>query len=61
MQPANKDAREKYEITQKEHRLQLLSQSIGYEDQKIQVNAEEIFVEASYCGPKLETVDDITP
>lgn len=61
MQPANKDAREKYEITQKEHRLQLLAQSIGYEEGKISIKVEDIFVEASYSGPRLTTVDDITP
>ena len=61
IQPSNKDAREKYEITQKEHRLQLLAQSIGYDDQKISVNSEDIFVEATYIGPSLHTIDDITP
>jgi hypothetical protein len=54
MQPANKDAREKYEITQKEFRLQQLALSIANEDQKIVAKPDEIFVESSYDGPKLE-------
>jgi len=34
---------------------------MGYEEQKISVKVEDIFVEASYNGPRLDTVDDITP
>ena len=61
MQPTNKDAREKYEMTQKEHRLQIFAKSMGYEEQKISIKIEDIFVEASYSGPRLESVDEITP
>jgi hypothetical protein len=34
---------------------------MGYEEQKISIKIEDIFVEASYNGPRLESVDEITP
>ena len=61
MRPQNKDAREKYEITQKEHRLQQIALAISSDEQKIQAKPDDIFVESSYCGPKLESIEDITP
>ena len=61
MQPSNKDAREKYDITQKEYRLQLLAQSIVHEEKKITIDVNDMVVEASYSGPKFESTDDITP
>jgi serine/threonine-protein phosphatase 5 len=34
---------------------------MGYEEQKISVKIEDIPVEPSYNGPKLESIEDITP
>lgn len=40
----------------------LLSASIVYEDKKIEVNTDDILVESSYQGPRLEkSTDEITP
>ena len=58
MQPNNKDAREKYETTQKEHRLRQLQSCLGYDDSKVDINIEDIIVEPSYDGPKLEKSTD---
>ena len=54
MEPSNKDAREKYELTLKEHKLRQLQKAIFVEEKKIEVNVEDIVVEDSYKGPKLE-------
>ena len=59
MQPQNKDAREKYEVTLKAHREQLLAQAIVHEEAKLVINVEDIPVEASYTGPRLNSIDDI--
>lgn len=61
MQPQNRDAREKYEMTLKAHKEQLLSQAIVHEEGKIMIDAESINVESSYSGPKLDSIDDVTP
>jgi serine/threonine-protein phosphatase 5 len=61
MQPANKEAREKYEHTQKEYRLQMLAQAIVSDDARVSVKVDEMLVEASYKGPALESADDVTP
>lgn len=61
MQPANKEAREKFEHTQKEYRLQQLSQAILADDVKIEVKLDDIVVEPSYGGPRLENADEISP
>jgi serine/threonine-protein phosphatase 5 len=62
MQPNNKDARQKYEETVKEHRLRQFQSCLGYEDSRVQIKIEDISVEASYAGPKFEkSVDEITP
>ncbi len=60
MQPQNKEAREKYEVTQKEFRLQQLAQAIVSEDKRVEVSVDDMVVEASYEGPKLESADDVT-
>ena len=60
LQPANRDAREKYEVTLKAHKEQLLAQAIVYEEQKIEVDVSSIAVEAGYSGPRLESIDDVT-
>jgi len=62
MQPTNKDAREKYEMTMKELRLRQLQSCLGYDDNRVEIKIEDIPVEPSYSGPKLEkTTDEITP
>ena len=62
MQPQNKDAREKYEMTMKEHRLRQLQSCLGYDDNRVDIKIEDIPVEASYTGPRLEKdTDEITP
>ena len=60
MQPANKEARDKYEVTLKENRLQLLSASIASDDTKVVVDSRDIHVESDYAGPKFESADEIT-
>ena len=60
MQPANKEAREKYEVTLKEFRLQQLAQAIVSDDVRVEAKVEDMIVEASYDGPKLESADDVT-
>ena len=61
MEPQNRDAREKYEVTLKAHKEQLLAQAIIHEEAKVSVDAESIAVESSYSGPRLETIEDVTP
>lgn len=60
LQPGNRDAREKYEVTLKAHKEQLLAQAIVYEEQKIEVDVSSIAVESGYSGPRLESIDDVT-
>lgn len=61
MQPSNKDTREKYELTLKEYKAQKLSQALSYDDnKKISVDVNDIFVEKSYAGPRLDSIDDIS-
>ena len=61
MQPQNRDAREKYEVTLRAHKEQLLAQAIVHEEGKIEVDTENMTVEASYNGPRLESIEDVTP
>ena len=61
LEPQNRDAREKYEVTLKAHKEQLLAQAIVHEEAKVVVDPESINVEASYTGPKLNSIDDVTP
>jgi hypothetical protein len=58
--PSDKDAREKYESTMKEYKYRELAKCIGYDDQKVTIKIEDIVIEASYNGPRLDNgVDDI--
>jgi hypothetical protein len=57
-QPANKDAREKYQITQKEYKEGLLRKALE-RDEKVEYSEQEIAVESTYTGPRLENADDI--
>ena len=62
MQPNNKDARLKYDEVVKEQRLRQFASAIGYSEDKVKINVEEIMVEPSYQGPRLEkSTDEITP
>lgn len=54
MEPQNKDARQKYETTLKQHKLREFAKCLGYEAKKVEVNVEDIVVEDSYKGPRLE-------
>ena len=60
MQPQNRDAREKYEVTLKAHKEQLLASAITHEEAKIVINPNDIHVEDSYVGPRLDSIDDVT-
>jgi len=61
MQPSNKDAREKYDEVMKEHRLRELQKCLGYAEEKVVINVDEIDVEKSYSGPRFEkSTDEIT-
>ena len=58
--PNDKEARNKYEITLKEHKLRQFASCLGYEEMgKVDVDIESIVVENSYTGPKLESIDDL--
>ncbi len=57
--PQDKEAREKYTFTLKEHKAREFAKCIEKDDIKVVVNLEDIQVEASYAGPKLETIDDL--
>jgi serine/threonine-protein phosphatase 5 len=61
MQPKNADARQKYEMTKKEHRAKLMAAAIYTEEKKTTLDPNEIVVEQSYAGPKLESIEDVTP
>ena len=59
LEPQNKDAREKYMATQKEYKEREFAKCIQVEEKRIEVRLEDIVVEPSYSGPKLETPDQI--
>ena len=61
MQPQNRDAREKYNVTMKAHKANMLAAAIQYKDEKVEVDVRDIHVEDSYSGPKFEDTDEITP
>ncbi|TNV73192.1 hypothetical protein FGO68_gene6014 [Halteria grandinella] len=61
LEPQNKDAREKYQNTMKEHKEREFAKCIMKDDERIVVKVEDIVVEDSYAGPRLETPEDITP
>ena len=60
LEPQNKDARSKYEITLKEHKLRELVKCLGYDNTKVEVNVEDMQVESTYVGPRLEKIEDLT-
>ena len=60
MQPQNKDARAKYDITMKAFKEAELAKAIFIEDKKFEVDIDKIEVDASYTGPRLDTIDDVT-
>ena len=60
LEPQNKDARSKYEITLKEHKLRELVKCLGYDNTKVEVNVEDMQVESTYVGPHLEKIEDLT-
>lgn len=61
MQPKNADARAKYDLTKKEHRLMLLAAAVVNDERRATLDEKSITVESNYSGPKLDSVDDITP
>jgi serine/threonine-protein phosphatase 5 len=61
MQPQNRDARQKFEDTKKEFNLQQFAAAIVSDEKKIVIDVNDMVVEASYSGPKFDSVDEITP
>jgi len=61
MQPNNRDARNKYDITLKAFREAELAKAIYFDEKKTVVDTDKIAVESSYTGPKLDSIDDVTP
>jgi len=46
----------------KEHRLRELQKCLGYAEEKVVINVDDINVEKSYTGPSFEkNTDEITP
>lgn len=58
--PSDKDARDKYQMTLKEHKAREFAKCIEKDDIKVNVNLDDIQVDATYAGPKLETIEDLT-
>lgn len=54
MNPLDKEARNKYEITKKEMTLRKFAECWSYEEKKVEVNLEDMVVETSYGGPRLD-------
>ena len=59
IQPQNRDARSKYELTLKAFKEGELAKAIFFEEKKIEVNINQIDVETAYTGPKLDSIDDL--
>ena len=57
MEPQNKDARDKYQTTLKEHKEREFAKCIEKDEEKIVINVDDIMVEESYTGPRLESAD----
>ena len=57
--PTDKDARDKYMMTMKEHNEREFAKCIMKDDERVVVKVEDIVVEDSYDGPRLENVDEI--
>lgn len=45
----------------KEHKAKEFAKCIEKEDIRVNIKLEDIIVEASYDGPRLENIDDLTP
>jgi len=54
MLPTDKEARMKYETTLKEHKLREFTKCLGYDNTKVEVNVEDMIVEDTYTGPRLD-------
>jgi len=54
LEPQNKDARDKFATTMKEHKEREFAKCIQKEDERIVVDVNQIEVEASYQGPTLD-------
>ena len=48
-------------MTKKEHRASQLAAALYQEEIKTSLDPNDMVVEASYSGPKLGTIDDVTP
>ncbi len=59
LEPLSKDAREKYQATLKEHKEREFAKCIQVEEKRIEIKLEDIVVETSYGGPKLESAEQI--
>ena len=59
LEPQNKDAREKFQNTMKEHKEREFAKCIQVEEKRIEVKVEDIIVEPSYTGPRLDSSDQI--
>lgn len=58
--PNDKDAREKFEATKKENTLRRFASALDYGEKKVEVNINDITVESSYTGPRLDNgIEDI--
>jgi serine/threonine-protein phosphatase 5 len=60
LMPQDKDAREKYLLTQKEFKAREFAKCIEKDDIRVNVNLDELIVEPSYNGPRLEKIEELT-
>ena len=61
MLPSDKDAREKYAMTQKEWKAREFAKCIVKDEERIEVNLDDINVdESTYKGLKLDNIDNIS-
>lgn len=58
--PNDKDAREKYTLTQKDWKAREFAKCIMKDEERIEVNLDDIPVDETYKGLKLNSIDDIT-
>ena len=58
--PNDKDARDKYTLTQKEWKAREFAKCIQKDEARIEVNVEDIPVEEAYKGLKLNSIEDLT-
>ena len=59
--PNDKDARDKYQMTMKEHKAREFAKCIEKDDIRVVVNVDDMVVEASYDGPRLDKIEELTP